>query len=107
MAPAARPTWRGCTGCLQNSFVEQVPQLVCYVTGVGTQEGERLRGGAFGDGLSDNIIEAYRFLVDHYEGRRFSSISSVSAGVPTRPAASPGSSATADLLKARISCSPG
>ena len=52
---------------LQNSFVEQVPQLVCYVTGVGTQEGERLRGGAFGDGLSDNIIEAYRFLVDHYE----------------------------------------
>lgn len=52
---------------LQNSFVEQVPQLVCYVTGVGTRFGERVRGGAFGYGLNANIREAYRFLSDHYE----------------------------------------
>ncbi len=52
---------------LQNSFVEQVDQLVCYVTGVGTRLGEKVRGGAFGYGLSNNILEAYRFLVEHYE----------------------------------------
>ncbi len=52
---------------LQNNFVEQVDQLVCYVTGVGTRLGEKIRGGAFGYGLSNNILEAYRFLVDHYE----------------------------------------
>ncbi len=52
---------------LQNSFVEEVSQLVCYVTGVGTRFGERVRGGAFGYGLDANIKEAYRFLVDHYE----------------------------------------
>ena len=52
---------------LQNSFVEQVPQLVCYVTGVGTRWGERVRGGAFGYGLDANIREAYHFLADHYE----------------------------------------
>ena len=52
---------------LQNSFLEQANQLVFYVTGVGTKFGERVRGGAFGDGLSDNILEAYRLLADHYE----------------------------------------
>ncbi len=52
---------------LQNSFVEQVDQLICYVTGVGTRFGEKVRGGAFGYGLDANIKEAYRFLVDHYQ----------------------------------------
>ena len=52
---------------LKNNFVEGVDQLVCYVTGVGTRWGERVRGGAFGYGLDANIKEAYRFLVDHYE----------------------------------------
>ncbi len=51
---------------LQNNFVEGVDQLVCYVTGVGTRLGEKVSGGAFGKGLSSNILEAYRFLVDHY-----------------------------------------
>ncbi len=53
---------------LQNNFVEPPSnQLACYVTGVGTRLGERIRGGAFGYGLSNNILEAYRFLVDYYE----------------------------------------
>ena len=53
---------------LQNRFVEPASnQLPYYVTGVGTRLGERVRGGAFGYGLSKNILEAYRFLVEHYE----------------------------------------
>ena len=52
---------------LQSNFVEQADQRVCYVTGVGTRFGERIRGGAFGYGLSNNILDAYRFLVEHYE----------------------------------------
>ena len=42
-------------------------QRVFYVRGVGTTRWERLRGGAFGLGLSRNVKEAYRFLVDSYE----------------------------------------
>ena len=52
---------------LQNSFVEKADQLVCYVSGVGTAAGEKVRGGAFGAGLDDNIREAYRFLIDNYQ----------------------------------------
>jgi uncharacterized protein (DUF2235 family) len=52
---------------LQNKLVEGVNQSVCYVTGVGTRWGERLRGGALGYGLSKNILEAYRFLVEDYD----------------------------------------
>ena len=52
---------------LQNKFVEQVDQLVFYVSGVGTQPGEKVRGGAFGEGLDANILEAYSLLVQHYE----------------------------------------
>lgn len=42
-------------------------QLVHYQAGVGTRAGERLRGGALGVGLSQNVRECYRFLVDNYE----------------------------------------
>ncbi len=42
-------------------------QRVYYHSGVGTRRWERLRGGAFGMGLSGNILDAYRFLVDAYE----------------------------------------
>ncbi|MEU8695035.1 DUF2235 domain-containing protein [Streptomyces sp. NPDC048665] len=42
-------------------------QLVYYHSGVGTQWSDHLRGGAFGIGLSRNIIDAYRFLVEAYE----------------------------------------
>ncbi|WP_019971646.1 DUF2235 domain-containing protein [Mycobacterium sp. 141] len=41
-------------------------QRVFYSLGVGTTRGERIIGGAFGYGLSHNVIEAYRFLVENY-----------------------------------------
>lgn len=42
-------------------------QLLHYQPGVGTRRWERLRGGAFGLGLSRNVRECYRFLVECYE----------------------------------------
>lgn len=42
-------------------------QRVYYRDGVGTRRWERLRGGAFGMGLSRNVLDAYRFLVHNYE----------------------------------------
>ncbi|WP_055548366.1 DUF2235 domain-containing protein [Streptomyces sp. NBRC 110028] len=46
---------------------EGVEQRVHYGRGVGTRRWERLGGGAFGMGLSSNVLDAYRFLVDAYE----------------------------------------
>ncbi|MGD9542399.1 MAG: DUF2235 domain-containing protein, partial [Methylocystis sp.] len=43
------------------------PQLMHYIAGVGTRRGEKLRGGTFGYGISNNIIDAYSFLVSNYE----------------------------------------
>ncbi|MBK3521190.1 MULTISPECIES: DUF2235 domain-containing protein [Streptomyces] len=42
-------------------------QRVYYHAGVGTHWWDKWRGGAFGAGLSRNVIDAYRFLVDAYE----------------------------------------
>ncbi|MEU0084618.1 DUF2235 domain-containing protein [Streptomyces sp. NPDC006274] len=42
-------------------------QRVYYHSGVGAHRRERLRGGAFGVGLSRNVVNAYRFLVETYE----------------------------------------
>lgn len=44
-----------------------VLQATYYQRGVGTAPWERIRGGAFGWGLSRNIVEAYRWLVATYE----------------------------------------
>jgi uncharacterized protein (DUF2235 family) len=43
------------------------PQLLHYHPGVGTRRFERLRGGAFGFGISRNVCDCYRFLVENYE----------------------------------------
>lgn len=44
------------------------PQIVFYHQGVGTGNAvDRLSGGAFGEGLEDNIFDAYRFLIANYE----------------------------------------
>ena len=44
------------------------PQVVFYDKGVGTGGPiDRIRGGAFGRGLDDNIKDAYRFLANNYE----------------------------------------
>jgi Uncharacterized alpha/beta hydrolase domain (DUF2235) len=42
-------------------------QRVFYHRGVGTNRWERLRGGAFGAGLSRNVCDTYRFIVENYE----------------------------------------
>jgi uncharacterized protein (DUF2235 family) len=42
-------------------------QLVYYSAGVGTQFGERLRGGMFGIGINEEVVSAYEWLVEHYE----------------------------------------
>lgn len=42
-------------------------QRLYYRQGVGTTRWQRVRGGAFGVGLSSNVIDAYRFIVRHYE----------------------------------------
>jgi uncharacterized protein (DUF2235 family) len=44
-----------------------IKQLVHYGAGVGTRRFERFTGGAFGYGLSRNVRDGYRFLVEHYE----------------------------------------
>ena len=43
------------------------PQMLHYEAGVGTRRGERLVGGVFGIGLSRNVQDCYRFLVESYE----------------------------------------
>jgi uncharacterized protein (DUF2235 family) len=42
-------------------------QRTFYHRGVGSTPGERLRGGAFGYGLSRDVRDVYRFLVQNYE----------------------------------------
>jgi uncharacterized protein (DUF2235 family) len=42
-------------------------QLVYYHPGVGSRHGERLRGGAFGYGLSLDVQSAYRFIMHNLE----------------------------------------
>lgn len=42
-------------------------QRLFYHRGVGAERWERIRGGAFGMGLSRNVQEAYRFVVDNFE----------------------------------------
>ncbi|HVW44958.1 MAG TPA: DUF2235 domain-containing protein, partial [Amycolatopsis sp.] len=44
-----------------------LPQAGFYHEGVGTRPWERITGGAFGFGLSRNVRDCYRFLVEHFE----------------------------------------
>ena len=52
---------------LARADAEGAGQLLFYQRGVGTRRFERLRGGAFGFGLSRNVQDCYRFLVESYE----------------------------------------
>jgi uncharacterized protein (DUF2235 family) len=45
---------------------EDVNQLVYYDAGLGTQFGEKIRGGVFGSGLGKNLKDAYEWLIDNY-----------------------------------------
>jgi uncharacterized protein (DUF2235 family) len=42
-------------------------QVCCYHAGVGTKRFERVRGGGFGWGLSRNVRDCYRFVVENYD----------------------------------------
>ncbi len=42
-------------------------QRIFYHRGLGTNRWERIRGGAFGFGLSRNVRDAYRFIVQNFE----------------------------------------
>jgi uncharacterized protein (DUF2235 family) len=44
-----------------------VPQLKFYDEGLGTKWFDRLTGGAFGYGLSENVQAGYRWLMEYYE----------------------------------------
>ncbi len=44
-----------------------VAQVVHYEQGVGTEFGIRLRGGALGRGIFNNVVDSYEFLMDNYE----------------------------------------
>src|SRR2546423_6815848 len=52
---------------LERKDAQGNPQILCYLEGVGTHPEERLGGGAFGAGLSANIIRAYDILVRSFE----------------------------------------
>jgi uncharacterized protein (DUF2235 family) len=43
-----------------------VPQIKFYDEGVGTRWYDRITGGAFGAGLSENVRSGYRWLMEHY-----------------------------------------
>jgi uncharacterized protein (DUF2235 family) len=45
---------------------DDIEQRIFYVKGVGTGKDDHLLGGAFGAGLSQHILDAYRFLIDQY-----------------------------------------
>lgn len=58
-------------GKMSHAILPQAPdkklQIVFYDEGIGTDKGQRFLGGALGLGLSKNVIDAYRFLVNNYQ----------------------------------------
>jgi uncharacterized protein (DUF2235 family) len=44
-----------------------IEQRLFYHVGIGVRPGERLRGGAFGFGLSRDVKAAYRWIVENYD----------------------------------------
>ena len=51
---------------LNSQTTDGVEQLHFYQPGVGTHFWDRFRGGVFGWGLSEKILQAYQWLVTHY-----------------------------------------
>ena len=52
---------------ISSSDAEGTRQCAYYHPGVGTSRWDHIRGGAFGTGLSANVLDAYQFLIDNYE----------------------------------------
>ena len=61
--PQLRPGQRVASGRTSDDFIENI---VFYERGVGTEAGERFRGGTFGEGLDRSVRRAYRFLSFYY-----------------------------------------
>lgn len=50
------------------SLCSVTPDQVCYYSaGVGTQRGESLKGGMFGYGLDQEVIQAYEWLIENFD----------------------------------------
>lgn len=45
----------------------EVPQIIHYDPGVGTGRDDKWKGGLFGEGLIDKIVDAYTFLIFNYD----------------------------------------
>lgn len=43
------------------------PQIVHYVQGLGTHRDDKIWGGVFGMGISQNILDGYQFICSNYE----------------------------------------
>lgn len=52
---------------IASTDAEGMRQCTYYHPGVGTSRWDHIRGGAFGAGLSANVLDAYEFLIDNYE----------------------------------------
>jgi uncharacterized protein (DUF2235 family) len=49
------------------SSSDRRPQQIYYDAGLGTTMGEIVRGGVFGYGVDEAVINAYEWLIEHYE----------------------------------------
>jgi uncharacterized protein (DUF2235 family) len=57
--------WRLRSLCAPTSSDERT-QLIYYDTGVGTQFGEKVRGGLYGFGIDEHVKKAYEWIVENY-----------------------------------------
>jgi uncharacterized protein (DUF2235 family) len=58
--------WRLALMLAEQGGADGAPQKKFYDEGVGTHWYDRISGGAFGAGLSDNVRSGYRWLMEHY-----------------------------------------
>lgn len=61
------PTNVAITAAAVRNTSKDGPQIVYYDEGVGSTKDDGFKGGAFGAGLYDKVIEAYKFLVFNHE----------------------------------------
>ncbi|WP_316233762.1 DUF2235 domain-containing protein [Bradyrhizobium sp. SZCCHNPS2010] len=57
--------WRLKSLCARQSS-DGKEQVSYYNSGLGTKVGEKVRGGMFGYGINDAVMDAYEWLIEHY-----------------------------------------
>jgi uncharacterized protein (DUF2235 family) len=57
--------WRLKALCATKS-ADGLDQCVYYNSGLGTKVGEKVSGGVLGYGIDDAVIDAYEWLIEHY-----------------------------------------